>query len=143
MRLLIVLMLVWGNLALAEIPEQLKAADLIQAQLQEHNAVELQTKLEIAEALAENAERQSKGPIVFVLDGAEVQLFLHQHYREQKTLVDLASRLAAFGYVELKVGKNYLDGNALSAKELPSFFTYVANAAAEKVQLEQAGYISF
>ena len=143
MRLIILLLLVCSNLVFVDIPEHLKEATLIQALLKEHTQTELQTKLELAEKIAVTADSQSPDAIVFVLDGAEVQLFLRQQYRQQKELVDLASRLVAYGYVELKIGQDYIDSYALSRDDLPSFLKVTKNAAEEKVRLRRAGYISY
>lgn len=143
MRLLLLFTLALGNFALAQAPEQLNQAVLVQAHLTEHSADELHAKLELAEVIVESAEYKSQGPVVFILDGAEVQLFLRERYRQHKALVDLSSRLAAFATIEIKVGQNYLRSHALTATDLPSFISVIDSAAVEKTQLEKAGYIRF
>lgn len=143
MRLLLLLAFFLGNTVLAQPAEPLSQAAFIQAHLVAHSADELQAKLELAEEMVESADYKSQGPILFVLDGEEVQLFLRQHYRQHKQLVDLASRLAAFAAVELKVGEDYLDSHAIAKTDLPSFITIIKSAAKEKSRLETAGYVTF
>ncbi len=133
MRLiLIMLMFVWGGIATAGVSEPLAEATLVQTHKDGDSKNGLEEKLERVQSqtIVTGADSQAQAPAVFLLNSAEVQLFLRKNYRAQKELVDLASRLTAFGYVELKVRQDYLDSHALSAQDLPSFIIVVKNSAA-------------
>lgn len=131
MRLIVTfLVFAWGGMVMAELPEQAKDTALIQAQISDKP--ELYSKLEAVQAVTQSEDYQQQSPIVFLLDNKEAQLFLRKHYRTQKDLVDLASRLSAFGYVELKVEQDYLDSHALGKSDIPSFLIVVKDSLAEK-----------
>lgn len=141
MRLLIMLsILACGQLALAEAAKQTKEIAPTQAQTTQTKTppnqattieAELFGKLEAVQAVTQSSDYQQQAPVVFYLNEAETQLFLRKHYRTKKELVDLASRLSAFGYVELKVGQSYLDVRALKSTDLPSFLVIVKDSLVE------------
>lgn len=137
MRLFIMLsILACSQLALAQVVEQIATqaqtthvkTPSSQASITE---AELFSKLEAVQAATQSADYQQQAPVVFYLNETEAQLFLRKHYRTKKELVDLASRLSAFGYVELKVGQSYLDVRALKSTDLPSFLVIVKDSLVE------------
>lgn len=81
----------------------------------------LYQKLEAIESAVETADAEPQNPVTMPLTAAETDLFLRQHYRDQKELVDLASRLSAFGYVAFTVEQAYLSRQSLSSNDIPSF----------------------
>lgn len=146
MRIIItILMLFSGNPTLAEAAPQAvePEAKLIQVALYDHTAEELQEKLLLAENIAGGLNAKDQQPIVLVLEGESVQLFLREHYRDQKALVDQASRLSAFGFVELRVGQDYLDSHAIGNNEIPAFLAVVSSTDEAKIRLQNAGYVVY
>lgn len=137
MRLFIMLsILACSQLALAQVVEQITTqAQTTHVKMPSSQAsiteAELFSKLEAVQAATQSADYQQQAPVVFYLNETETQLFLRKHYRTKKELVDLASRLSAFGYVELKVGQSYLDVRALKSTDLPSFLVVVKDSLVE------------
>jgi intracellular sulfur oxidation DsrE/DsrF family protein len=89
-------------------------------------------------------EGQEIDPVAFVLHGPEVRTLLSPNYENNKPLVDLAARLTAFEYIELKVCRRWMGGEEIDPALLPPFIGTVPWGAAEMERLMQdEGYIYF
>lgn len=108
--------------------------------LQAHSAADLQALLERAQALGDAQKIALASPIEMVLQDESLIVFTRKHYREHKTLVDLAARLAAFNVITIKVGEDALQQANLSRNDLPSFVRSVKDSSAEIQRLRQQGY---
>ncbi len=113
------------------------------AQIKTSSSEEIQALLLRAQSIQEDDEHYALNePVVLVLSGQEIELFVRSNYREQKALVDLAARLSAFAVVRLEVSQSYLQAHNLSEKDLPSFIAPVADGNAQIQSLKAQGYVS-
>jgi intracellular sulfur oxidation DsrE/DsrF family protein len=115
------------------------------ARIQLNTAAELMEVLERSEQLfvANNYQLQSP-PVSFILHGPEAKVFLASNYQNNKAIVDLAARLAAFNVVEIKVCETWMEGESLDAEQLLPFVGTVPYWEVEKRRLiEQEGYTYF
>ena len=123
--------------------EQPVSGGRYQAMILLHSDSELRDFLARADAFAAGSNYQGNEPVALVLYGEEIALFSRNHYRENKTLVDLAARLDAFNVVDLKVCRQWLTREGIQESDLPSFLQPVDDGPAEIQRLQQAGYASF
>lgn len=144
----LVLMLAAGSLwaqaqVLAE-PNEKKALQLI-AEIEVGTAEELEQKLQRVGELVDNNGWQygRDAPVAFLLHGEEARALFRQNYSENKTLVDLAAKLAAFEVIDMRVCETWMGGNRLDKDQLQPFVNTVLFAPLEKKQLRSEGYIDF
>lgn len=131
-----------ATIAAEVIPEPVSGSRY-QAVIILHTEQELRDFLQRADAFAGKSNYQSGEPVELVLYGDEIALFVRNHYRENKPLVDLAARLDAFNVVDLKVCSQWLGKEGIQTADLPSFLQPVDDGPAEIQRLQQAGYASF
>ena len=110
--------------------------------LVERNAEHLSQALLQAEQYAQANTGTLKAPVLVVLNGEEIAAFERKHYREQKQLVDLAARLAAFEIIEIRVCETTLEERFVHRSELPSFLQPIKNGAAYLTEKKRQGYTS-
>lgn len=116
------------------------------ADIQIHSSAELLEILQRVEQLTANTatQPQSDNPVVFLLHGKEARSLLQQNYQQNRQLVDLAARLAAFEVVDIKVCEVWMDNQRLDKTQLQPFVGTVPFAPAEKKRLvEERGYQYF
>jgi intracellular sulfur oxidation DsrE/DsrF family protein len=115
-------------------------------------AIELHTVAELSEAMqrAEHLHLEARAdgrelePIAFILHGPEVLALLSPAYESNKNMVNLAARLSAFKYIDLKVCLTWLGGEGIDPTELPPFIGTVPLGATEIQRLmADEGYIYF
>ncbi len=82
-------------------------------------------------------------PIAFVLHGPEVISLLTPNYDSNRPLVDLAARLSALKYIDLKVCRRWLGGNSIDAADLPPFIGTVPYGVEETQRLMSDDYVYF
>lgn len=111
-------------------------------QLIERNADHLNQALLQAEQYAQANTATLKAPVLVVLNGEEIAAFERKHYREQKQLVDLAARLAAYEIIEIRVCEKTLEERLVHRSELPSFLQPIQNGAAYLIEKQRQGYAS-
>tara|TARA_R110002167_G_scaffold34906_1_gene111526 strand:- start:4245 stop:4733 length:489 start_codon:yes stop_codon:yes gene_type:complete len=115
-----------------------------QANIELHSAAELERLLQEAERLVlENKVYPRREPVAFVLKGPEVALFTRANYEANRSMVDLAARLAAFEVVDLKVCESWLSSHRLTRADFPAFIDYVTDGHHEVQRLQSSGYAFF
>lgn len=83
-------------------------------------------------------------PVVMVLHGPEVAIFLRDNYAEHKHLVDLAARLTAFGVLDIRVCETRMGVMGSSPQALVPFVGVVPFGPDEIEQLvDDQGYVYF
>lgn len=126
-----------------EIPD--KSAGLYLASIELHTAAELTEAMQRAEHLHLEAKASGRDlePIAFVLHGPEVLNLLTPSYENNRSLVDLAARLSAFQYIDLKVCRRWLGGRGIDTGNLPPFIGTVPYGGEEIERLMSEGYVYF
>jgi len=90
------------------------------------------------------ASDQNYAPVVIVLHGPEVSVFLRENYRQYKHIVDQAARLTAFNVVDIRVCETRMGVLGADRKALVPFVGTVPFGPAEIERLTQnEGYLSF
>ena len=87
------------------------------------------------------SDQQEAMRIVMVLHGPDVQFFANENYAQYKPLVDLAARVDAFGFIDLKVCAASVRGQGLQTESFPPFIEFVDYGPAEVNRLKSAGYV--
>lgn len=115
------------------------------AKIQLNTADELRSFLQRSEQLfVDNNYQASELSIALVLHGPEAKIFLQDNYLQNKSLVDMAARLSAFGVVKVNVCEMWMGGEGIDGKSLPPFVDTVPFGPAEKKRLiEKEGYVYF
>ena len=146
------LVLLWLLAALSQIawgqPSVKPSAEDVQRFLA---SIELHTAAELAEAMqrAEHLHLEARAdgrmlePIAFVLHGPEVISLLAPNYEKNMKLVDMAERLVASEYIDLKVCQRWMGGNGIDPAQLPPFIGTVPYGAAEIERLMTQDYVYF
>ena len=80
--------------------------------------------------------------IVLVLHGPDINLFTHNNYKDNKTLVDLAAKLDAFNIIDMKICETSMSSMGVSRSEVPVFIESVPYAPTEIRNLTDDGYIN-
>ena len=108
-----------------------------------HSAEEIMALLNRAKHIFEQSpsDRQSSMRIVMVLHGPDVKFFADENYAQYKSLVDLAARMDAFGFIDLKVCAASVRSRGLKTDKFPPFIEFVAYGPVEVNRLESAGYV--
>lgn len=114
------------------------------AQIQLHTPEELEKILLRAEKYVDayNKFPQSK-PIVFVLHGAEAEVFRKQNYQQHKHIVDLAAQLEAYNVVDIKVCEMWMRVNKMEPGDVPAFVDTVNYGPWQEFKLKREGYVYF
>lgn len=94
--------------------------------------------LEIYEAMP--AEGRETLEIAMVLHGPDTQYFAKKNYSENKNLVDLAAKLEASGFVDLKVCAVSAKSQGIDDDGFPSFIEIVPYGPQAIENLKQAGF---
>jgi hypothetical protein len=101
------------------------------ARIEVHTAAELLGILSRADKLFSTRQLNTAEPIVFVLHGAEGQVFLRQSYANHKALVDLAAKLSALQVVDIRVCETWMGGQRIDIEQLQPFVDTVPYGPAE------------
>lgn len=86
------------------------------------------------------AELQNSLTIAMVLHGPDVQFFASSNYDENRALVDLAAKLDAFGFVDLKMCATSVRNRGLQSATFPPFIEMVTYGPEEINRLEAESY---
>lgn len=116
------------------------------ADIRLHTAAELDALLmRVDDAVQGHFQSEEQlEPVVFVLHGREALALTRSNYANNKSLVDRAARLSAFGVVDIRVCERWLGKQSLHAEQLPPFITTVSWGAEEERRLRNdEGYIGF
>lgn len=83
-------------------------------------------------------------PIVMVLHGPEVALFLRQNYQSNKHLIDTAARLTAFNVIDIRVCETQLEALGGVVGSLVPFVSTVPYGPSEIERLvSEESYVDF
>jgi intracellular sulfur oxidation DsrE/DsrF family protein len=114
--------------------------------------IELQTLDQFQQLLARADElflsgRASSGgdaAVVFVLHGPVLRSLLRENYPENRSTVDLAARLSAFGVIDLKACRAWMRGAGVAEADLQPFVETVSYGPDEVQRLvRENNYIYF
>jgi len=109
----------------------------------DHSISELQNLLSRAEYLMANRSPDFEDiEIVLVLHGPDINLFTHDNYEDNKSLVDLAAKLDAFDIIDMKICEASMSSMGVSRREVPAFIESVPYGPAVIRQLTDYGYIN-
>ena len=107
-----------------------------------HSKEEVQKLLnraqEIYDSLPEDQKRTLE--IVLVMHGPDAQFFTKQSYEQNKSLVDSAAKLEAFGFIDLKVCAASARSQGIAEDGFPAFIEVVPYGPDELRALNQQGY---
>jgi intracellular sulfur oxidation DsrE/DsrF family protein len=108
-----------------------------------HSAAEIKALLNRAKETHDSlpADLQDDVRIAMVLHGPDVAFFATDNYEQYKDLVDLAAKLDAFGFVDLKACAASIRSHGLQAEGFPPFIELVPYGPAEVSRLRSAGYV--
>lgn len=88
----------------------------------QHSSQELMQMFhQLEEKLTEEQQSTSPAVVRVQLQHEALSVFNRKHYREQKELVDQASRLSALGYVRLQANATEMNSLRLTPKDIPAF----------------------
>lgn len=82
----------------------------------------------------------SKPTIALVLHGPEVEFFAIKNYQQNRDIVDLAARLDAYRYVEIKMCETMMRKRGLKNEDIPGFIELVPYGPEELKQLQIKGF---
>ncbi|WP_317933389.1 DsrE family protein [Halioxenophilus sp. WMMB6] len=103
-----------------------------------------QLLLKIEQLFAMESEIGEYEPVVMVLHGPEVAIFLRSNYQQNKHLVDLAARLTAFNIVDIRVCETRLADLGEPREGLVPFVDTVPFGPAEINRLlNEEHYVNF
>lgn len=133
------------SFAPAALSEDLDEASGYLARLELGTPEELYSALLRAEMLFLDGSLQGQlPPAAMVVHGPEVSVFFKQEYPQNKTLVDLAARLSAFGVVDILVCETRMGVLGRSPVELFPFVGTVPFGPAEEQRLVgEEGFLYF
>ena len=107
-----------------------------------HSKEEVQKLLtraqEIYDSLPEDKKRSLE--IVLVMHGPDAQFFAKHSYEQNKSLVDSAAKLEAFGFIDLKVCAASARSQGIAEDGFPAFIEVVPYGPNELRALNQQGY---
>jgi len=128
-----------------QVPDQEeKSAVRYLADIRVNSVAELQALLYKVENFFQQPSPGTQSPVVFLLHGEEARALLKSNYAEHKTVVDLAARLSAFEYVDIRVCETWASKQSLDVRQLQPFIRTVPFAVTEEKRLIQSeGYLTF
>lgn len=108
-----------------------------------HTPAEIMALLNRAKDTYDNLSPELRGTlkIAMVLHGPDVEFFATDSYAENKDLVDLAARLDAFGFVDLKICAVSVKNHGLTGAGFPPFIEIVPYGPTEMSRLQTDGYV--
>lgn len=108
-----------------------------------HTADEIMALLDRAKDTYDSlpADLQDALSIAMVLHGPDVEFFATTNYARYRELVDLAAKLDAFGFIDLKVCAASVRSRGLETDRFPPFIELVPYGPAEVSRLESTGYV--
>lgn len=143
--LLLSLLLSFSAVALEPGSEDLPEAPGYLARLEMNTPQELYSALLRAEMLfLDGSFLNQLPPATLVVHGPEVAVFFKQDYQQNKSLIDLAARLSAFGVVDILVCETRMGVLGRDPHELFPFVGTVPFGPAEEKRLaKEEGFLYF
>lgn len=143
--LLLSLLLSFSVFALEPVSEDLPEAPGYLARLEMNTPEELYSALLRAEMLfLDGSFLNQLPPATLVVHGPEVAVFFKREYKQNKTLIDLAARLSAFGVVDILVCETRMGVLGRDPHELfPFVGTVPFGPAEEKRLVKDEGFLYF
>src|SRR5690606_6658752 len=109
--------------------------------LEDHSEEELEALLRRADEVARTSlDRFDRLDIALVVHGPSVRLFTGGD--DNRELVDLAAKLAAFDVVDVKICRESLKAEGISEGRVPSFIEAVPSAPDEIARLSASGDVT-
>jgi intracellular sulfur oxidation DsrE/DsrF family protein len=108
-----------------------------------HTPAEIMALLNRAKDTYDNLSPELRGSlkIAMVLHGPDIKFFATDNYAGNKDLVDLAARLDAFGFVDLKICAVSVTDHGLPSDGFPPFIEIVPYGPTEISRLQADGYV--
>jgi intracellular sulfur oxidation DsrE/DsrF family protein len=79
---------------------------------------------------------------VVVLHGNEAGAFIRSNYSANRSVVDTAALLDAYGVIDVKMCATWMRTHAITERDIPPFIETVPFGPAEVQRLRNAGYSS-
>ena len=108
----------------------------------DHSKDEVMKLLERAQEIYDSLpnEQRDSLKIAMVLHGPDLQYFAKNNYLQNKALVDMAAKLEAFGFIDLKVCAVSARSHGVENDGFPPFIEVVPYGPNEINELQQRGY---